>query len=79
MANSRTYGESVLNPRYIWFVSATLVYNNFLFEKYLANNAADKRRNSIDLHVKWSLMLSKLNENYLISTDFRKTLIYEIS
>jgi len=69
--------KKLLNIKCVfWFFSTTFVWN---ISQYRKKWARYDQKMFIGLHVKYLLLLSDFNENVIFSTDFQKTLKYQIS
>jgi hypothetical protein len=68
--------KKLMNAKCMFWFSLQVSSETFLI---LRRTEWDVIKMYIGLHVKYSLFLSDFNETWILSTDFRKTLNYQIS
>ena len=70
------FEKKLLNTKYVFGIVYNVFLKHFSFWEEMSEIWS---KLSVDLHVKYLLFLSDFNESCIFSTDFRKTLKYEIS
>jgi hypothetical protein len=70
------FRKTFLNTKCVFRLPLQLLSKTFLI---LRTTERDMIKNYVGLHVKHPLFFSNFNANWIFSTDFRKTRIYQIS